>query len=81
MTEYNWIEDKMYNFKITFYIQDPVLFSGTIRMNLDPFDWYSDSKVWEALDHAHLKTFVSALDAKLQYEVVEGGENLRLVMF
>lgn len=62
--------------KITIIPQDPVLFSGTLRMNLDPFEWYSDSKLWEALDHAHLKSFVSSLDAGLDYDVVEGGENL-----
>lgn len=46
-------------------------------MNLDPFDWYSDAQVWEALEHAHLKNFVSALDAGLNHDIIEGGENLR----
>lgn len=46
-------------------------------MNLDPFDWYSDTQLWEALDHAHLKNFVSTLDAGLNHDIVEGGENLR----
>lgn len=62
--------------KITIIPQDPVLFSGTLRMNLDPFNWYSDEQLWEALDHAHLKNFVSSLDEGLEHEVVEGGENL-----
>ncbi|CAL1277165.1 unnamed protein product [Larinioides sclopetarius] len=62
--------------KITIIPQDPVLFSGTLRMNLDPFNWYSDTQLWEALDHAHLKNFVSALEQGLEHEVVEGGENL-----
>ena len=61
-------------------IQDPVLFSGTLRMNLDPFESYSDSEVWRALESAHLKTFVSGLEKRLQYEVAEGGENLRYNM-
>ena len=58
-------------------IQDPVLFSGTLRMNLDPFESYSDDEVWRALESAHLKTFVSGLEKKLQHHVAEGGENLR----
>ena len=59
------------------YSQDPVLFSGTLRMNLDPFDAYSDEQVWRALEHAYLKEFVRSLPAELQYECGEGGENLR----
>ncbi|GBM52169.1 Multidrug resistance-associated protein 1 [Araneus ventricosus] len=62
--------------KITIIPQDPVLFSGTLRMNLDPFNWYSDAQLWGALDHAHLKNFVSTLQEGLEHEVVEGGENL-----
>ena len=60
-----------------FHIQDPVLFSGTLRMNLDPFDSYSDTELWNTLEHSHLKTFVSSLPDKLNYEITEGGENLR----
>lgn len=54
-----------------------MLFSGTLRMNLDPFSKYDDSKVWSALEQSHLKEFVSDLPNGLQYEVSEGGENLR----
>lgn len=45
-------------------------------MNLDPFNSYTDEEVWEALEHAHLKTFVKSLPTGLQHEVSEGGENL-----
>ncbi|GFR84872.1 multidrug resistance-associated protein 1 [Elysia marginata] len=62
--------------KITIIPQDPVLFSGTLRMNLDPFEKYSDEQVWAALEHAHLKSFVSGLAEGLLYECSEGGENL-----
>ncbi|XP_014673768.1 PREDICTED: multidrug resistance-associated protein 1-like [Priapulus caudatus] len=62
--------------KLTIIPQDPVLFSGDLRMNLDPFGWYADDAIWRALDHAHLKTFVRSLPDGLGHEVSEGGENL-----
>ncbi|KAG8432958.1 hypothetical protein GDO86_017284 [Hymenochirus boettgeri] len=65
-------------FKITIIPQDPVLFSGTLRMNLDPFDKYTDDDVWTALELAHLKNFVSGLPDKLSHECAEGGENLSI---
>uniref|UniRef100_A0A3B4X872 Multidrug resistance-associated protein 1 n=1 Tax=Seriola lalandi dorsalis TaxID=1841481 RepID=A0A3B4X872_SERLL len=46
------------------------------RMNLDPFDSYSDEDVWRALELSHLKAFVSGLPNKLTHECSEGGENL-----
>ncbi|KAM7151629.1 multidrug resistance-associated protein 1 isoform 3-T3 [Macrochelys suwanniensis] len=63
-------------FKITIIPQDPVLFSGSLRMNLDPFDKYSDEEIWTSLELAHLKNFVSSLPDKLNHECSEGGENL-----
>ena len=54
-----------------------MLFSGTLRLNLDPFGKYSDTELWQALEHAHLKSFVKELSAGLEYGVTEGGENLR----
>nr|QNH67948.1 ATP-binding cassette transporter subfamily C member 1 X9 [Brachionus plicatilis] len=62
--------------KLTIIPQDPVLFSGSLRMNLDPFEEYSDDQIWMALDDAHLKSFVQELDKKLDFECSEGGENL-----
>jgi len=56
--------------------QDPVLFSGTLRINLDPFDNHSDSEVWASLEQAHLKPFVTQLTDGLQFRVSEGGENM-----
>ncbi|XP_010775282.1 multidrug resistance-associated protein 1-like [Notothenia coriiceps] len=63
--------------RITIIPQDPVLFSGSLRMNLDPFDNYSDEEAWRALEYSHLKSFVSGLPDKLNQECSEGGENLR----
>ncbi|XP_075035856.1 multidrug resistance-associated protein 1-like isoform X1 [Mixophyes fleayi] len=65
-------------FKITIIPQDPVLFSGSLRMNLDPFEKYTDEDIWSALELAHLKTFVSGLPDKLNHECAEGGENLSI---
>ncbi|KAL4706567.1 hypothetical protein ACJJTC_015765 [Scirpophaga incertulas] len=62
--------------RITIIPQDPVLFAGTLRMNLDPFEAYTDEQIWQSLEHAHLKNFVKGLQAGLRYEIAEGGENL-----
>ncbi|XP_026172192.1 canalicular multispecific organic anion transporter 2 isoform X2 [Mastacembelus armatus] len=62
--------------KLTIIPQEPVLFSGTLRMNLDPFDKYTDEDVWKALEHSHLHRFVSNQTAKLELQCSEGGENL-----
>ncbi|KAK0045854.1 multidrug resistance-associated protein 1-like isoform X1 [Biomphalaria pfeifferi] len=62
--------------KLTILPQDPVIFSGTLRMNLDPFNEHSDDLLWSALEHAHLKAYVDTLPQKLNYECGEGGLNL-----
>nr|XP_019958522.1 PREDICTED: multidrug resistance-associated protein 1-like isoform X1 [Paralichthys olivaceus] len=62
--------------RITIIPQDPVLFSGSLRMNLDPFGSYTDEELWQALEFSHLKNYVSSLPDKLSHECSEGGENL-----
>lgn len=54
-----------------------MLFTGTLRMNLDPFDQYTDEEIWKALELAHLKKYVQDLPEGLVHLVSEGGENLR----
>ena len=56
-----------------------MLFSGSIRINLDPFNNYTDAEVWKALESAHLSSFVSELPEALGHLITEGGENLRCV--
>jgi ATP-binding cassette subfamily C (CFTR/MRP) protein 1 len=56
--------------------QDPILFSGSIRQNLDLEEEHTDKQIWEALKTVGLSDFVSSLDAKLDGVVEEGGSNL-----
>lgn len=46
-----------------------MVFSGTLRSNLDPHDSYPDAELWTALDMSHLKGFVSQLAGGLSHEV------------
>ena len=59
------------------YSQEPVLFSGTLRVNLDPFNKHSDEELWNVLEVSHLRKFVCGLNGGLQHTIAEGGENLR----
>ncbi|XP_059169468.1 ATP-binding cassette sub-family C member 2-like [Physella acuta] len=61
---------------VTILPQDPVLFAGSLRMNLDPSKEKSDIELWDSLEHANLKDFVQQLPNQLEYDVGEGGENL-----
>ncbi|KAJ3004980.1 hypothetical protein HKX48_000967, partial [Thoreauomyces humboldtii] len=56
--------------------QDPTLFTGTIRGNLDVEGTFSDADVWQVLERINLKKYVASLPEKLEAPVVEGGDNL-----
>ncbi|CAL4102207.1 unnamed protein product, partial [Meganyctiphanes norvegica] len=62
--------------KLTIIPQDAVLFCGSLRLNLDPFNLQSDADVWKALEHVNLKTFVSSQPDGLEFKIDEGGSNL-----
>lgn len=55
--------------------QDPILFSGTIRFNLDPYSIHSDKELWDALEVAQLKPLVSELPERLNALIADGTEN------
>ncbi|KAF9977214.1 hypothetical protein BGZ73_006687 [Actinomortierella ambigua] len=56
--------------------QDPTLFAGTVRENLDPFSQYQDADLWEALELAHLKPYIaSSLTGGLGAKVTANGDN------
>ncbi|XP_077090603.1 ATP-binding cassette sub-family C member 9 isoform X6 [Siphateles boraxobius] len=61
--------------RLSIILQDPVLFSGSIRLNLDPECTCTDDRLWEALEIAQLKNMVKALPGGLDAVVTEGGEN------
>ncbi|KAE9278264.1 hypothetical protein PF008_g28655 [Phytophthora fragariae] len=62
--------------KLTIIPQDPMLFSGSLRMNLDPFAEKSDAELFQVLRKVHLSDTVAAWGKGLDYEVAEKGENL-----
>ena len=61
--------------KISIIPQDPLLFTGSLRRNLDPFEENSDEKIWQVLQEVHLSEAVSDLKMGLETEMSEGGSN------
>jgi ABC-type multidrug transport system fused ATPase/permease subunit len=55
--------------------QDPILFGGTIRKNLDPFGDFADAQLWDALDAVHLGQLFARHPLGLDYTINEGGSN------
>ncbi|XP_069102567.1 multidrug resistance-associated protein 1-like isoform X2 [Argopecten irradians] len=65
---------------ITILPQDPVLFSGPLKVNLDPLGRFTDQEIWKALESAHMKYFVRNQRDQLHYECGEGGMNLSVYL-
>ena len=55
--------------------QDPVLFSGTLRRNLDPFNEFSDTALWEVIEEVELKDAVLTIGTGLESRVLDRGSN------
>lgn len=64
--------------KISIIPQDPILFSGTLRENLDPFEQLTDDVIWSALEQVELKYAVSQLASGLTSKMSDGGANFSM---
>jgi len=62
--------------KISLIPQDPLLFAGTLRFNMDPFDEFSDTELVNCLARVGLRALVESWNDGIQHEISEGGENL-----
>lgn len=62
--------------KISIIPQDPFLFSGSLRKNLDPFDEYEDQALWNAMEDVKLKDSLVDNQTGLDFVLTEGGSNL-----
>ena len=56
--------------------QSPVLFSGSLRKNLDLMKQFQDVDLWRALDEVRLKQMVENLEGQLDYELLEHASNV-----
>ncbi|XP_069457986.1 ATP-binding cassette sub-family C member 4-like isoform X2 [Ovis canadensis] len=62
--------------KMSVALQEPVLFTGTMRENLDPYHEHTDNELWNALEEVQLKESIESLPAKMNTELAESGLNL-----
>lgn len=61
--------------KLSIIPQEPTLFRGSVRSNVDPLGLYTDQDIWEALDKCQLKKTISVLPGLLESPVSDDGEN------
>uniref|UniRef100_A0A6V7QR02 ABC transporter C family member 8 n=1 Tax=Ananas comosus var. bracteatus TaxID=296719 RepID=A0A6V7QR02_ANACO len=61
--------------KLSIIPQEPTLFRGTVRSNLDPLGLHTDHEIWEVLEKCQLKSTISSLPTLLDSSVSDGGEN------
>ncbi len=62
--------------RIGIIMQESLLFSETLRFNIDPFRNYSDAQIWEVLEVVSLKSAVTNMPGMLDAQIAEGGSNL-----
>ena len=63
---------------ITVLGQNPALFSGSVRKNLDVIEQFQDAELWQALEQVQVKALVENLEGQLDYELLENGANLSI---
>ncbi|XP_023240150.1 multidrug resistance-associated protein 4-like [Centruroides sculpturatus] len=61
--------------KISIIPQDPMLFTGPLRRNIDPFNEYSEEMLWQAIEQVQLKEVINKLPGGLDTHLSEGGRN------
>ncbi|KAF1319108.1 Abc transporter c family member 5, partial [Globisporangium splendens] len=61
--------------KLSIIPQSPVLFKGTLRAYMDPFDEFTDAEIWSAFEKVEMKEQIGSLENQLSYELSENGEN------
>lgn len=56
--------------------QDPAIYKGTVRFNIDPSGRFDDAQLWDALDKVHLKKWAKSLPGRLDAEMSENGSSM-----
>ena len=64
--------------KMAMIPQDPFMFAGTVRTNLDPFEEHTDEEVWSVIEKVGLKHTIDAATKQLYMEVIDNGSNFSL---
>ncbi|ETN58308.1 multidrug resistance protein 2 [Anopheles darlingi] len=64
--------------RISIIPQDPILFSGTVRENLDPFRQHADADLWKALEQVELRDTVRSMEGTLDGKMADGGANFSM---
>lgn len=62
--------------KLSIIPQDPIIFAGPVRRNIDPFNQHSDQRLWQVLEEVQLKDVVMEMAGGLDSNISEGGSNL-----
>lgn len=72
------VDLNLYRQSMAFIAQEPILFQGTLRFNLDIKDNLSDDRLWQVLDQVGLKAWVQSQAEGLFMRIEERGKNLSL---